>query len=275
VDKKIAEIIKIAVSSDGPTLDAKVASRFNTAKYLLIIDLDTGEYEAVPNPFTSGQRGAGVQAIVLAVSRGAKAVLTGYTSPAVINQFKSSGIEVLTGMTGTIRDAIEEYKRTTSFKASEPETKSKAAMINKSLLVHALKSAARQFVNLLPILIGVVLLIGLFNVFVSEEWLTSVFSGNLVLDTLWGACFGSIFAGNPINSYIIGGELLKYDVSLFAVTAFIVTWVTVGLVQLPAEIAAFGKKFAFLRNGLSFVLAIPIGILTVLIVNLVGGGFLE
>jgi uncharacterized membrane protein YraQ (UPF0718 family) len=115
------------------------------------------------------------------------------------------------------------------------------------------------------------LLIGLFNAFVSEEWLTSVFSGNVPLDTLWGACFGSIFAGNPINSYVIGGELLKYGVSLFAVTAFIVTWVTVGLVQLPAEIAAFGKKFAFLRNGLSFVLAIPIAILTVLIVNLLGG----
>jgi hypothetical protein len=98
--------------------------------------------------------------------------------------------------------------------------------------------------------------------------LTSIFSGNVALDTLWGACFGSIFAGNPINSYIIGGELLKYGVSLFAVTAFIVTWVTVGLVQLPAEIAAFGKRFALLRNGLSFLLAIPVAIVTVLILNL-------
>jgi predicted Fe-Mo cluster-binding NifX family protein len=263
--------MKIAVPSDGSNLDAKVADRFNTAKYLLIIDVDTGEYEAVPNPFITGQHGAGVQAIVFAVSRGAKAVLTGYTSPAIVNQFKSSGIEVLTGMTGTIRDAIEQYKTTYSLKASETETRSRASAINKSLLVHATRSAARQFINLLPILIGVVLLIGLFNAFVSEEWLTSVFSGNVALDTLWGACFGSIFAGNPINSYVIGGELLQYGVSLFTVTAFVVTWVTVGLVQLPAEIAAFGKRFAFLRNGLSFVLAIPIAILTVLIVNILGG----
>jgi predicted Fe-Mo cluster-binding NifX family protein len=258
--------MKIAVSSDGPALDAMVADRFNTAKYLLIIDLDTSEYEAVPNPFTTGQHGAGVQAIILAVSRGAKAVLTGYTSPAVANQFRSSGIEVLTGMTGTVRDAMEQYKKASPLKASETEVKSKAAIINKSILIHATKSAARQFINLLPILIGVVLLIGLFNAFVSEEWLTSIFSGNVALDTLWGACFGSILAGNPINSYVIGGELLKYGVSLFAVTAFIVTWVTVGLVQLPAEIAAFGKKFALLRNGLSFVLAIPIALLTVSIV---------
>lgn len=103
----------------------------------------------------------------------------------------------------------------------------------------------------------------------SDRLLASIFSGNTFLDTLWGACFGSILAGNPINSYVIGGELLKYNISLFAVTALIVTWVTVGLVQLPAEIAALGKKFALLRNGLSFVLSIPIAIVTVLIVNVI------
>jgi len=90
------------------------------------------------------------------------------------------------------------------------------------------------------------------------------------LDTFWGACFGSILAGNPINSYVIAGELLKYGISLFAITALIVTWVTVGLVQLPAEIAALGKKFALVRNALCFILAIPIAILTVVMVNLVG-----
>jgi len=262
--------MKIAVSSDGSTLDAKVASRFNTAKYLLIIDLDTGDYEAVPNPFTTGQRGAGVQTIVLAVSRGAKAVLTGYANPSVVSQFKSSGVEVLSGMAGTVRDAIDQYKTTSYLKSSETKTKSRSMVINKSLLVQATRSSARQFLNLLPILIGVVLLIGLFTAFVSEDWLTSVFSGSVTLDTFLGACFGSIFAGNPINSYVIGGELLKYGVSLFAVTAFIVTWVTVGLIQLPAEIAAFGRRFALLRNGLSFVLAIPIAFLTVLVVNILG-----
>jgi uncharacterized membrane protein YraQ (UPF0718 family) len=142
--------------------------------------------------------------------------------------------------------------------------------IDRSNLVRAIKNSARQFVNLLPILIGVVLLIGLFNAFVPKELLASVFSGNMVIDTLWGACFGSILAGNPINSYIIGGELLKYGVSLFAVTALIVTWVTVGLVQLPAEIAALGRRFALLRNGLSFILSFPIAILTVMLLNLIG-----
>ena len=263
--------MKIAISADGSNLDAKVARRFGASEYLLIIDMDGAEFEAIPNPASTRQHGAGVQAIVLAVSKGAKAVLTGYCSPAIANQLRANGIEVLTGMTGTVKDAVEQYKegRLERMSAREAQLSSATAIVDKAVLVNAVRSAARQFVTLLPVLIGVVLLIGLFDVFVSEEMLTSIFSGKVALDTLWGACFGSIFAGNPINSYVIGGELLKYGVSLFAVTAFIITWVTVGLVQLPAEIAAFGKRFAILRNGLSFVLAIPMAILTVMILNLV------
>jgi len=138
-------------------------------------------------------------------------------------------------------------------------------------LVRALRSSVKQFANILPILIGVVLCIGLFNAFVSKEALASIFSGNAVVDTLWGACFGSILAGNPINSYVIGASLLNHGVSLFAVTALIVTWVTVGLVQLPAEIASLGLRFALLRNGLCLILAIPVAILTVVILNFIIG----
>ena len=54
-------------------------------------------------------------------------------------------------------------------------------------------------------------------------------------------------------------------------TAIIVTWVTVGLVQLPAEIASLGLRFALLRNALCLVLAIPVAILTVMILNFITG----
>jgi len=118
---------------------------------------------------------------------------------------------------------------------------------------------------------GVVLLIGLFNAFVSRDLLASVFSGNPLLDTFWAACFGSFLAGNPLNSYVIGGELLRYGGSLYAVTALIIAWVTVGLVQLPAEIAALGRRFALVRNAASFLLAIAIAIFTVVVVNLIRG----
>jgi len=124
---------------------------------------------------------------------------------------------------------------------------------------------------MLPIFLGVVLLIGLLNTFASKNFFTALFSGKVVLDTFLGAFFGSILAGNPINSYVIGGELLQYGISLFTVTALIITWVTVGFIQLPVEIAALGRRFALLRNGICFLLSIPIAIITVFLVNLVTG----
>jgi len=73
-----------------------------------------------------------------------------------------------------------------------------------------------------------------------------------------------------LTSYIIGGELLKNGVSLVAVLAFIVSWVTVGTVQLPAESLMLGRKFALLRNGISLIMAIAIAVLTVLILGIFG-----
>ncbi|MHC1565574.1 MAG: permease [Candidatus Syntropharchaeales archaeon] len=122
----------------------------------------------------------------------------------------------------------------------------------------------RSFTKELPILFGIILLLGLFKTFVTAQMITSVFTGNLSGDTVIGALIGSISAGNAIMSYIIGGELLKDGVSLFAVTAFIIAWVTVGLVQLPAEVAILGKRFAIFRNILSFLFAIFVSIATVM-----------
>ena len=118
-------------------------------------------------------------------------------------------------------------------------------------------------------LLGVIMLIGLFQSFVSKKMISSVFTGALFRDTMIGNLIGSISTGNPINSYIIGGELLGHGVSLFAVTAFIVSWVTVGIIQFPAETAILGKKFAFARNLLSFIMAFLVSIGTVVTLRLV------
>ncbi|MFW6134226.1 MAG: permease [Elusimicrobiota bacterium] len=119
------------------------------------------------------------------------------------------------------------------------------------------------FAKVSPVLASVVLFIGLFNVFVSKRFISSIFTGNNALDSVTGAVIGSISAGNPVTSYIIGGELLDKGISLFAVIAFIIAWVTVGIVQFPAEASILGKKFAFHRNLISFVLSIIIAIAAV------------
>jgi len=83
------------------------------------------------------------------------------------------------------------------------------------------------------------------------------------LDVLTGAGLGSIAAGHPLASYLLGGELMAAGVSLLAVTALIVSWVTVGFLQLPAEIMLLGKRFAIYRNICNLFFAIVIAFFTV------------
>jgi uncharacterized membrane protein YraQ (UPF0718 family) len=123
--------------------------------------------------------------------------------------------------------------------------------------------------KMLPVIAGVILLIGLVNTLIPKSFYTELFGGNFFLDPLIGSVLGSILAGNPITSYVLGGELLNQGITLIAVTAFIVSWVTVGIVQLPAESMILGKKFAVTRNILSFVFAIVVAIITVGILNVI------
>ena len=123
-----------------------------------------------------------------------------------------------------------------------------------------------NFKQAIPIIIGVILLLSLVQVYIPAEFMAKLFTGNIFIDPVIGATIGSIMAGNPITSYITAGTLLSSGVTLVAILAFIIAWVTVGLVQLPAESLMLGKKFAIWRNVLAFISAIIIAILIKIIV---------
>jgi len=125
------------------------------------------------------------------------------------------------------------------------------------------------FLEMLPLLLSILLLVSLFITVVPKSLYAKIFTKNTTLNSIIGAILGSVSAGQPVTSYIIGGELLKAGVSLIAVTSFIISWVTVGIIQLPAECYYLGKRFGFLRNFLSFIFAIVISLLVVLCLRFV------
>ena len=134
-------------------------------------------------------------------------------------------------------------------------------------ILQAWNKTKKTILMTLPLIIGVLLLVGLFNYLLQDKWLLNLFQQNIFMDSLIGAAIGSLAAGNPITSYVLAGELIKIGVSLAAVTAFILTWVTVGIIQLPAESMILSRKFAITRNILSFISAILIGLITQLILS--------
>ncbi len=143
----------------------------------------------------------------------------------------------------------------------------KTQMINRKKIKKSNKQALKVILNMLPILLGMLLLVSILMNTIPDSFYQDLFRGNIFADSLIGDILGSILIGNPITGYIIGDELLSSGVSLVAVTAFLVAWVTVGLIQAPAEAIILGKRFAIFRNICAFFMAIIAAIITVLIVS--------
>jgi uncharacterized membrane protein YraQ (UPF0718 family) len=126
----------------------------------------------------------------------------------------------------------------------------------------------RTFSSALPVILGVLLLTSLLMALVPAGSLEGLFGAGEGLDVLLGTLLGSLAAAHPIAGYVLGGELLAAGVSLVAVTALLVSWVTVGVVQLPAEAVLLGRRFALLRNTLCLCFAVAIAYLTVGVLRL-------
>jgi len=127
----------------------------------------------------------------------------------------------------------------------------------------SLIKTARTFGQALPVIAGMLLLTSLALTLFSPQQFARLFGRNDMLDALLAAALGSIAAGPPLASYLLGGELLGGGVSLLAVTALVVSWVTVGLVQLPAEALFLGRRFAVTRNLVAFAFTLAVAWLTV------------
>ena len=124
----------------------------------------------------------------------------------------------------------------------------------------ALKKTTRMFLGVLPILAAMLLLIGLAVTLLPQRVSATLFQGAPLRDAITGAGLGSIATGMPVISYVLGKGLLDAGAGLIAATALMLSWVTVGMVQLPAESLLLGRRFALLRNLSSFLLAVGIAL---------------
>lgn len=137
----------------------------------------------------------------------------------------------------------------------------------KPSMQQALKKSSLAFLAMTPMLIGIIGLVGLFQVLVTPRMLSSLFRGNPIVDTLIGTLAGATASGNPVVSYLLGGELLGQGISLYAVNAFILSWVTLGFIHLPVEAEVLGSPFTLYRNILAFVFTMIIAVLTSLTIQ--------
>ena len=105
--------MKIAISATGQDLNSAVDPRFGRAGYFIIVDAESGNIVNVIDNLAAqdAAQGAGINAATLVAGSGAQAVLTGQIGPKAFEVLQASGIKMISNVSGTVGEAIEQYRK--------------------------------------------------------------------------------------------------------------------------------------------------------------------
>jgi len=104
---------KIAVSSEGPHLDARVDPRFGRAAGFVVVDPHTMTFEYVDNGASQVMaQGAGLQAAEIVAGTGARVLLTGFVGPKAFQALSAAGITIGQNLDNlTVREAVQRFQQ--------------------------------------------------------------------------------------------------------------------------------------------------------------------
>ena len=104
--------MKIAVTSQGDTLDSQLDPRFGRAAFIIVVDTETLEFEAFDNNENKNAfKGAGIQAAAMISDKDAKVLLTGFCGPNAFTTLETAGVKVVNDQTGRIIDVVQKFKQ--------------------------------------------------------------------------------------------------------------------------------------------------------------------
>jgi len=135
-------------------------------------------------------------------------------------------------------------------------------ILDKNKTVAGIKSGWKMFLKILPALLNILILVSIILYLLPSQtishWLGrgSGFTGMAI-----AAIIGSISLIPGFIAFPLASLLLKSGVAYSVIAVFITTLMMVGVVTLPLEAKYFGWRVAILRNGLSFIGALFIGVI--------------
>lgn len=133
---------------------------------------------------------------------------------------------------------------------------------SKKKTLQGLRVSIKSFIAIAPYIVIIILGIGLLQGFLSEEALSEFLKENSGIRGMFIAGFlGAVLFIPAIIAFPLAASLIDSGASIIVAAAFITTLTMVGIITLPLEIKELGKKFAILRNLLSFIIAIIIAFL--------------
>jgi len=125
----------------------------------------------------------------------------------------------------------------------------------------ALKISQHSLRGLVPRILGMISLVGLLLALIPPTAITTLFTIHGLKGFVLVSAIGSLITMPGPIAFPLAGSLLKLGAPPATLAAFVTTLTMVGTVTAPIEISYFGKRFTLMRQSLSFITAILIGIL--------------
>jgi predicted Fe-Mo cluster-binding NifX family protein len=92
--------MKIVITTTSPDIESTVDPRFGRGAYFLLVDSDTLEWQAHPNPAIDAGGGAGVQAAQFIAGHGAQVAISGDFGPNAYSTLAAAGIRMFLAPAG-------------------------------------------------------------------------------------------------------------------------------------------------------------------------------
>ncbi len=102
--------MKVAVTSQGEELSSEIDPRFGRAKWLIVVDTETGKSEVHDNTVNlNATQGAGIQTGQNVVNLGVEAVITGNIGPNAFKTLNAANVKVFLSKAKTIQETLRSF----------------------------------------------------------------------------------------------------------------------------------------------------------------------
>ena len=103
--------MKIAITSQDKEISSEVDLRFGRAKFLLVVDTETGDFEVHDNELNlNAVQGAGIQTGQNIANLDVEAVITGNVGPNAFRTLNAAGVKIFLAEKQAVQEAIDLFR---------------------------------------------------------------------------------------------------------------------------------------------------------------------
>jgi len=103
--------MKIAITAQGKELSSEIDQRFGRAKWLIVVDTETGDFQAHDNAVNlNAVQGAGIQTGQNIANLDADVLITGNVGPNAFKTLTAADVKIFLAQKQTVQKAIDSFK---------------------------------------------------------------------------------------------------------------------------------------------------------------------